>query len=275
MKRYINFPHKEYPGEKFLQVRWNHAGWWDDIISSREFPEECVRRSSVHQEVHRRLKDEKCDCCFCISVTGNKAELDYINLSKRQLDKNGHNDILLGILTITFTDNTRSAVKEISWEDDKGKQERKCGVTSWDVVPLNDFKMPKKSKEKYVEVTRKERINQSRFKASLLDVYGQRCSVSGCPTKEVLEAAHIIPAGDENSYDIRNGLLLRADLHILFDAGFLRINPKTLQILLAQSVRKDSTYKKFHRNFLRKPLHGCPGPDRMVLAKKWRMSHAR
>ncbi|WP_336979879.1 HNH endonuclease signature motif containing protein [Altererythrobacter fulvus] len=55
--------------------------------------------------------------------------------------------------------------------------------------------------------------------------YEGRCAISGCDVREVLEAAHIMPYLGEETNDVRNGLLLRADLHTLFDLGLLKIGP--------------------------------------------------
>ena len=69
------------------------------------------------------------------------------------------------------------------------------------------------------------RPGQARFRNEILKVFG-RCVVTGCTTREVLEAAHIVPHanGDENNQSCpSNGILLRADVHTLFDLNLLRV----------------------------------------------------
>lgn len=62
------------------------------------------------------------------------------------------------------------------------------------------------------------RRGQPKFRADLLAAYGGRCAVTGCDVAEALEAAHITPYGDGGTYEVSNGLLLRADLHTLLDS---------------------------------------------------------
>ena len=76
------------------------------------------------------------------------------------------------------------------------------------------------------------RRGQYALRERLMQLYGRACAISGWKPEDVLEAAHIEPhsVGGHNSAD--NGLLLRADLHTLMDAGLLVVEPTTLRILL-------------------------------------------
>lgn len=67
------------------------------------------------------------------------------------------------------------------------------------------------------------RRGQPLFRARLLDAYNSRCAISGCTAVEVLEAAHVLPYRGEHTHRVDNGLLLRADLHTLFDCQLLWI----------------------------------------------------
>ncbi|GGL87327.1 HNH endonuclease [Micromonospora yangpuensis] len=70
------------------------------------------------------------------------------------------------------------------------------------------------------------RLGQQSFKAVVLNAYGRRCAITGDRIQPVLQAAHIrpLPAGGEHRLD--NGLLLRSDVHTLFDHGYLGVDPK-------------------------------------------------
>lgn len=68
-----------------------------------------------------------------------------------------------------------------------------------------------------------QRRGQPLFRAQLLDAYGGGCAITGCTALEVLEAAHIVPYRGEHTHRVDNGLLLRADLHTLFDCQLLWI----------------------------------------------------
>ena len=54
-----------------------------------------------------------------------------------------------------------------------------------------------------------------------------KCPITGNSLTTVLQAAHIKPYAYEGSDDISNGLLLRADIHVLFDSGLLNLRPDT------------------------------------------------
>lgn len=70
------------------------------------------------------------------------------------------------------------------------------------------------------------RLAQQAFKAVVLDAYHGHCAVTGTKIRPVLQAAHVRPVtkGGENRLD--NGLLLRSDVHTLFDAGYLAVDPQ-------------------------------------------------
>ena len=83
-----------------------------------------------------------------------------------------------------------------------------------------------------IEATIVLRQGQGAFRDSLLEAYGCRCAISGCDVPEALEAAHIIPYKGEHTNVVVNGLLLRADLHTLFDLGLIAIDTADLLVLL-------------------------------------------
>ncbi|GAA0432418.1 hypothetical protein Aca07nite_19530 [Actinoplanes capillaceus] len=78
--------------------------------------------------------------------------------------------------------------------------------------------------------TRKQRPGQRLFKLKVIQRYGARCPLSGVTVLEMLEAAHLVPDGNNGSEDPRNGLPLNAALHRAFDAGLFAINPTTLAV---------------------------------------------
>jgi hypothetical protein len=82
------------------------------------------------------------------------------------------------------------------------------------------------------------RRGQQEFRSVLLDAFGRRCAISGCDVVGVLEAAHLRPYRGANDNDPSNGLLLRSDIHTLFDLNLLGIEPRTLIVRLHSSVRR-------------------------------------
>ena len=69
------------------------------------------------------------------------------------------------------------------------------------------------------------RRGQPEFRKALLTLYQRQCAFSGCSIVETLEAVHIIPYQSTETNHPSNGLLLRADLHTLFDIGLIAVDP--------------------------------------------------
>lgn len=81
------------------------------------------------------------------------------------------------------------------------------------------------------------REGQRAFRDRLLRLYDGQCVVSGCSIPSAVEAAHIVPwTGDPELDREENGLILRRDLHGLFDAGLFAISPKTGSIEIASAL---------------------------------------
>lgn len=71
----------------------------------------------------------------------------------------------------------------------------------------------------------KPRLGQGTFRVAVTDAYERACTITGEHSLPVLEACHIKPYSQEGPHAISNGLLLRADLHRLFDLGYLTVTP--------------------------------------------------
>jgi hypothetical protein len=82
----------------------------------------------------------------------------------------------------------------------------------------------------------RERRGQRSFRDSLRIRFENRCVVTGCQILDVLEAAHIRPYRGEDDNHVENGLLLRADIHTLFDLNLLGIEPEQLTVKLHSSI---------------------------------------
>jgi putative restriction endonuclease len=68
------------------------------------------------------------------------------------------------------------------------------------------------------------RLGQGAFRISVTDVYDRRCAVTGERTLPLLDAAHIRPYSHGGEHEITNGLLLRTDIHRLFDLGYVTVS---------------------------------------------------
>ena len=69
------------------------------------------------------------------------------------------------------------------------------------------------------------RLGQRSFQAVVLNAYHRRCAISGTHIPPVLQAAHIRPVTKGGEHRLDNGLLLRSDIHTLFDRGYLGVDP--------------------------------------------------
>jgi hypothetical protein len=88
------------------------------------------------------------------------------------------------------------------------------------------------------------RPGQAAFRRSLLDIYGTRCAVTDCEVEEALEAAHVLPwTGDLDLDRPENGLLLRADIHALFDSGLLSISADSSCVILGENLEHTSYFE--------------------------------
>jgi hypothetical protein len=114
------------------------------------------------------------------------------------------------------------------------------------------------------------RRGQTQFRDKLLVAYDGRCAMTGCDVVEVLEAAHIFPYMGPATNDVQNGLLLRADIHTLFDLGLVTVEPESLEILLAPSLSITS-YRELAGVRMRLPSVPHQRPDRnaLELRNKW------
>jgi len=87
------------------------------------------------------------------------------------------------------------------------------------------------------------RRGQPAFRATLLRLYGS-CMITDCSDSQVLEACHIIPYSISNDNSAENGLLLRADIHTLFDLKLITIDNQL--IIRVSSELEDTRYRKLN-----------------------------
>lgn len=82
------------------------------------------------------------------------------------------------------------------------------------------------------------RLGQGAFRVLVTDAYLRRCAVTGERTLPVLEAAHIKPYAADGPHAVRNGILLRSDLHKLFDLGYVTVTPD-LKLEVSPRLREE------------------------------------
>ena len=112
-----------------------------------------------------------------------------------------------------------------------------------------------------------QRRGQRAFRESLMEAYSGRCAVTGCPAAEVLEAAHIFPYMGPATNDVTNGILLRSDVHLLFDLGLVEFEPPTFKIRVSQAL-KGTEYERYNGAQLRLPKKRRLWPSKAALKKR-------
>lgn len=96
------------------------------------------------------------------------------------------------------------------------------------------------------------RRGQASFRQQLMELYQSRCAITGCAIESALEACHIRPHNLGLDYSPSNGLLLRSDLHRLFDAGLLAIDVDG-KVHLRSPANEDPHYMELHGRTIRAP----------------------
>ena len=88
------------------------------------------------------------------------------------------------------------------------------------------------------EYLTRSRLGQGAFRVLVIDAYQRRCAVTGEKTLPVLEAAHIRPYASKGPHQVSNGILLRSDLHKLFDVGYVTVTPE-LKLEVSPRLREE------------------------------------
>lgn len=114
----------------------------------------------------------------------------------------------------------------------------------------NQFMVEEAPSERYRNtVLSKVRIGQDAFRTQVLEAYQKRCAITGERILPVLEAAHIQRYSEMGPHMIANGLLLRSDLHKLFDTGYITITTN-YNVEISKRLKEDyhngKEYYKLH-----------------------------
>jgi putative restriction endonuclease len=113
------------------------------------------------------------------------------------------------------------------------------------------------------------RLGQGAFRVLVTDAYERRCAISGEKILPVLDAAHIKSYKEGGEHLITNGVLLRQDIHTLFDKGYLTITPEyrvEVSRRLKDEFDNGKDYFRFHGQPISLPRKPDYRPDRDFLA---------
>ncbi len=113
-----------------------------------------------------------------------------------------------------------------------------------------------------------QRRGRTTFRNALLRAYGGCCAVTGCDLPDALEAAHIAPYLGGHTDDVSNGLLLRADIHTLFDLHLIAFDPDTRQVRVSATIAGGFFADKLKKLRLRFPKDRRCNPNIEALRKR-------
>ncbi|MDQ1147030.1 hypothetical protein QE429_003857 [Bacillus sp. SORGH_AS 510] len=151
------------------------------------------------------------------------------------------------ISLLTNKDNTQD-----SWNNPRAKSKSSIGKIEKNVTKKSEF-----SPESLSDAREKTlsslvvRRGQPKFRKDLIEAYGGKCAVTGFDIVEALQAAHIVPYRGDDTNTVDNGLLLRSDIHDLFDLGLITID-ESYKILLHESLLQ-SSYTQYHNQTINLP----------------------
>lgn len=115
------------------------------------------------------------------------------------------------------------------------------------------------------------RQGQAKFREKLFDAYDGRCAITRTRIAATLQAAHIMPFRGPETNNVQNGLLLRADIHNLFDLGLIQIHPDTFRIILAEEMML-TAYKQLSGKKMRLPKKYGDKPSAAALTHRLNMT---
>jgi len=111
------------------------------------------------------------------------------------------------------------------------------------------------------------RQGQQGFRRTLLSAYAGQCAITGYDAEDALEASHIVQYRGPVTNHPSNGLLLRADIHSLFDLGLLAIDSDSFGVILSAELAATSYRSALRGGFLRLPTDRGLSPSSMALTQ--------
>lgn len=112
------------------------------------------------------------------------------------------------------------------------------------------------------------RKNQDRFRKMLIEAYRSQCAISRFDALPALQAAHISSYLGPKSQLVTNGLLLRADLHLLFDDNLLSIDPGDMRVHISKRIQS-TRYAEYAGKEIALPTDKEQRPSEQRLASQY------
>lgn len=259
------------------RLQLDEARAWEEVRSAAEnaLAHGVIYRSTKQDHRYRvlevgrtSLRIERLDSPEPDTLTAGivRRAVRYLNLAGGRVGRRALSYTVAKEVSIVFLH------PRLRWSEDRDWIEV-IGADSTDEIQkpvYRDFgEAPDDDPARLAQFARRVRRGQARFRKNLLKLYGWRCAISGWGPESVLEAAHILLHAHTGLNRSENGILLRSDLHSLFDDGLLRIDPSTFTVVLHPSLA-DTPYWSLNGAPLRPRLNGSE-PSREYLRQRWSM----
>jgi putative restriction endonuclease len=108
------------------------------------------------------------------------------------------------------------------------------------------------------------RLGQGAFRIAVTEAYDRTCAISAGKVLPALDAAHIRPYAEGGSHTKSNGILLRKDIHCVFDAGYATVDTDYRFVVsnkIKEVFNNGDEYRKLHGKVLKRPAHASDWPD--------------
>ena len=107
------------------------------------------------------------------------------------------------------------------------------------LMPSSSLEMSEQPQARYGEpVLVRPRLGQGAFRVLVTDNYRRKCAITGERTLPALDAAHIRPFSAGGSHEMSNGILMRRDIHSLFDLGYVTVSPD-MKFEVSRKIREE------------------------------------
>ena len=148
--------------------------------------------------------------------------------------------------SLCYKPKSQGSIREIHWDRFQLALGGSLGTSVAKIASSKEKSIPSGHKTRLI----KARRGQAEFRKRLVKKYGDTCALSGPAPSDVLDAAHLYSYAERGVHNDLGGLLIRKDLHRLFDLGLITVNPKSLKINVDKTLSNYPIYQSLNGNMI-------------------------
>lgn len=232
-----------------VEQAWDKYGIKNGFVTKKAFVDSLTTHRSKNTKNKDRLNEESLIGCIVLEHVVFLDDDKFI-----ELESESQIVFKKQIVTTKQYDNDDDDLLDKIFKDEQTRTNEDFSLVDSDV-----------EKEKASAIVTK-RFGQGKFKADISEIYQNKCCVTGEETPELLEAAHIQSYKNNSSNHKKNGLLLRIDIHKLFDKGLIYIDEEYI-IHISPFVKSDN-YRLLEGQKISLPNNVNDYPSLVALALK-------